>query len=69
MLLLLYIDTHKQVNSEGETMRPKSGALTCCRLLSKLKNSDNVVVVTATELRACCLCLHLADKQTKKPAT
>lgn len=37
MLLLLYIDTNKQVNSEGETMRPNNGTLKCCRLLSKLK--------------------------------
>lgn len=40
MLLLLYIDKKnkiKQVNSEGETLRPKNGDLKCRRLLSRLK--------------------------------
>lgn len=37
MLLLLYIDKKiKQVNSEGETLRPKNGDLKCRRLLSRL---------------------------------
>lgn len=68
MLLLLYIDTNKQVNSEGQTMRPNNGALKCCRLLSKLKNSGKFVVLH-TELLACHLYLRLADKRTKKPTT
>lgn len=39
MLLLLHIDTNKQVNSEEETTRPNKGALKGCRLLSKLKKT------------------------------
>lgn len=64
MLLLLYIDTNKQVNREGETMRPNNRAVKCCRLLSKLKNSGEVVV-SHTELLACHL--YLRTKGSKSP--
>lgn len=66
MLLLLYIDTNKQVNSEGETKRPNNGALKCCRLVFQIKKHSGEVVVWHAELLACRLCLHLADKPTKK---
>lgn len=67
MLLLLYIDTKKQVNCEGETMRPNNGALKCRRLLCRiLKRKGQWCCCScahraASMLLACHLYLHLAE--------